>query len=88
MLPRIPGRENNQFFEDKHAREFTYTSERYHVEVNAVVFESTGWDATFIVKLFCCMYSLIIQVFASPQALPTVVLADAAAIKVRNFPTN
>ena len=57
----------------------------------AVAFESAGWDVTSIVRfilLFVPLHVLLIhefQVYAFPQEGPTLVLADAATIKVTDF---
>jgi hypothetical protein len=93
ILPRIPVicRGNNHFFEDKHARTLFCTAERQHTWFRCRSFWICWLGCNFhgnACLAVCATWSLdllTIQVYSFPKDEPMLVLADAAAIKVRNF---
>ena len=93
ILPRIPVicRGNNHFFEDKHARALICTDEWQH-KLNPLCSLWICWlgcdfhsQASLAVCATWTLDLLLIQVSSFPKDEPTLVLADAAAIKVKNF---
>ena len=93
ILPRIPVicKGNNHFFEDKHARTLICTAERQHTWFRCRSFWICRLGCNFHGKVslaVCATWTLdllTIQVYSFPKDEPVLVLADAAAIKVRNF---
>ena len=92
ILPRIPVicRGNNHFFKDKHARTLICIVERQHSWFCCRSLWICWLGCNVHSEISCLLYTpthdlLTIQVSSFPNDEPTLVLADAAAIKVKNF---